>query len=114
MAGLLRSGLARLHDAKDESLSIESRFDLAYNAAHALSLAALRRLGYRAESRYIVFQCLRHTLDIANEQWRILEQAHRKRNLAEYEGDLDIDIGLLDALIRTAQIVADRLTTETD
>lgn len=41
------------------------------------------------------------------------EQAHRKRNLAEYEGDLDIDAGLLDALIRTAQIVADRLTTET-
>ena len=41
------------------------------------------------------------------------EQAHRKRNLAEYKGDLDIDAGLLDALIRTAQIVADRLTTET-
>jgi hypothetical protein len=25
--------------------SLESRFDLAYNAAHALSLAALRRAG---------------------------------------------------------------------
>ena len=114
VSGLIRSGLARLYDAKDKSLSIESRFDLAYNAAHALSHAALRRLGYRAESRYIVFQCLKHTLAIANEQWRILEQAHRKRNLAEYEGDLDIDTGLLDALIRTAQIVGDRLTTETD
>lgn len=109
--GLIRSGLARLRDAKDKSLSIESRFDLAYNAAHAMSLAALRRLGYRAESRYIVFQCLKHTLNIENEQWRILEQAHRKRNLAEYEGDLDIDAGLLEALIRTAQIVADRLTS---
>ena len=41
------------------------------------------------------------------------EQEHRERNLAEYEGDLEIDAGLLDALIRTAQIVADRLTTET-
>ena len=112
VSGLIRSGLARLHDAKDKSLSIESRFDLAYNAAHAMSLAALRRLGYRAESRYIVFQCLKHTLAIANEQWRILEQAHRKRNLAEYEGDLDVDTGLLDALIRTAQFVADRLSTE--
>ena len=47
VAGLMRSGLARLHDAKDKSLSIESRFDLAYNAAHALSHAALRRLGHR-------------------------------------------------------------------
>lgn len=111
VSGLIRSGLARLQDAKDKSLSIESRFDLAYNAAHAMSLAALRRLGYRAESRYIVFQCLKHTLNIENEQWRILEQAHRKRNLAEYEGDLDIDAGLLEALIRTAQIVADRLTS---
>ena len=110
VSGLIRSGLARLRDAKDKSLSIESRFDLAYNAAHAMSLAALRRLGYRAESRYIVFQCLKHTLAIANEQWRILEQAHRKRNLAEYEGDLDVDTGLLDALIRTAQFVADRLS----
>lgn len=41
------------------------------------------------------------------------EQEHQERNPAEYEGDLDIDAGLLDALIRIAQIVADRLTTET-
>jgi hypothetical protein len=112
VAGLISSGLARLRDAGNESLSIESRFDLAYNAAHALSLAALRRAGYRSESRYIVFQCLKHTLDLPNEQWRILDQAHRKRNLAEYEGHLDIDDALLDALLRTAQIVADRLSNE--
>ena len=30
-------------------------------AAHALSLAALRKAGYRSDSRYIVFQCLKHT-----------------------------------------------------
>jgi len=52
IAGLISSGLARLRDAGNETLSIESRFDLAYNAAHALSLAALRRAGYRSESRY--------------------------------------------------------------
>ena len=89
--GLISSGLARLRDAGNETLSIESRFDLAYNAAHALSLAALRKAGYRSENRYIVFQCLKHTLDFPNEQWRILDQAHRKRNLAEYEGHLDVD-----------------------
>lgn len=61
-AGLLRSGKARLADAGVESLSLEGRFDLAYNAAHALSLAALRRHGYRSENRYIVFQCLQHTI----------------------------------------------------
>lgn len=31
--GLKRSGQARLHDAKNTTLSIESRFDLAYNTA---------------------------------------------------------------------------------
>lgn len=112
IAGLMRSGLARLQDARNETLSIESRFDLAYNAAHALSLVALRKAGYRSENRYLVFQCLTHTLDLPNEQWRILDQAHRKRNLAEYEGHLDVDDALLEALIRTANIVANRLTAE--
>ena len=109
VAGLISSGLARLRDASNETLSIESRFDLAYNAAHALSLAALRRAGYRSENRYIVFQCLKHTLDLPNEQWRILDQAHRKRNMAEYEGHLDVDDALLNALLRTANAVAERL-----
>ena len=112
VAGLISSGLARLRDAGNESLSIESRFDLAYNAAHALSLAALRRAGYRSESRYIVFQCLKHTLDLPNEQWRILDQAHRKRNLAEYEGHIDVDDALLEALLRTANAVAERLNID--
>ncbi|HEX7942153.1 MAG TPA: hypothetical protein VF488_10135 [Gemmatimonadaceae bacterium] len=56
--GLLRSGAARIKDAENEQLSIESRFDLAYNAAHAFSLAALRFHGYRSESRFLVFQSL--------------------------------------------------------
>jgi hypothetical protein len=33
--GLIRSGKARLKDAQTESLSLDGRFDLAYNAAHA-------------------------------------------------------------------------------
>ena len=39
-AGLLRSGQSRLKDAGNKSLSLESRFDLGYNAAHALCRAA--------------------------------------------------------------------------
>lgn len=50
--GLKRLGHARLRDAQNTSLSIESRFDLAYNAAHSLWLAALRWHGYRPESLY--------------------------------------------------------------
>src|SRR5262245_52401146 len=88
--GLVRSGMARLDDAKRDLLSLDSRFDLAYNAAHAFSLAALRWHGYRSEHRYTVFQCLEHTVKLPAEQWRVLDQAHRKRNVAEYEGHLDV------------------------
>jgi hypothetical protein len=109
ITGLLRSGAARLVDAKNESLSKESRFDLAYSAAHALSLAALRRAGYRSQSRSLVFQCTQYTLDLAAEHWRVLDQAHRQRNLAEYEGDIDIDDQLLEALIRVADLIADKV-----
>jgi hypothetical protein len=109
LEGLIRSGNARLKDARLENLSLDSRFDLAYNAAHAFSLAALRWHGYRSEHRYTVFQCLEHTVKLPAEQWRVLDQAHRKRNVAEYEGYLDVDQGLVEALIRVTQEVAARV-----
>jgi len=107
--GLLRSGSVRLRDAGIESLSMESRFDLAYNAAHALSLAALRHHGLRSDNRYLVFQTLPHTLGLPNEMWRVLDTAHRKRNLAEYEGIVDVDRSLLEALLRVTTEVEGRL-----
>ncbi len=106
--GLIRSGRARLQDAETESLSLDGRFDLAYNAAHPFSLAALRWHGYRSENRFTVFQCLEHTLKLPPEKWRVLDQAHRKRNVAEYEGHLDVDRSLVEALIRVAHEVETR------
>ena len=107
IAGLLRSGRARLTDAANIALSLESRFDLAYNAAHALSLAALRRCGYRARHRYIVFQVLPHTLGLGPEVWRVLSTAHDRRNLAEYEGHIDVEERLvLDTLTATRRVLA--------
>ena len=103
--GLVRSGEARLADAGNEALSLESRFDLAYNAAHALALAALRRRGYRAESRYLVFQVLPHTLGLAPAVWRVLAKCHAVRNRAEYEGYMAISTTLvLDLLAATRQV----------
>ena len=111
-AGLLRSGLARLKDASNKQLALESRFDLAYNAAHSLSLAALRRLGYRSGNRYIVFQVLPHTLGLGPEVWRVLDKCHTTRNLGEYEGLLDLDERLVTDLITATQAVADALQTK--
>lgn len=108
--GLIRSGLARLKDAGSAALSLESRFDLGYNAAHALSLAALRWHGHRSENRYLLFQTLVHTVKLPPEQWRVLATAHQKRNYIEYEGAADIDETLVAAVIRVAREVAERVT----
>ncbi|WP_461481831.1 hypothetical protein [Porticoccus sp.] len=41
--GLVSSGTVRLKDAKLNQISLESRFDLAYNAAHALAWLQVRK-----------------------------------------------------------------------
>jgi hypothetical protein len=105
-AGLKRSGQARLQDALNASLSLESRFDLAFNAAHALCLAALRWNGYRSTNRYIVFQLLPHTLGLGPEVWRVLAKCHDIRNLGEYEGDLNVDERIVTDLVMACQVVA--------
>lgn len=105
-AGLKRSAGARLQDALNDALSMESRFDLAYNAAHALCLAAVRWHGYRSGNRYIVFQLLPHTLGLGPEVWRVLSKCHDIRNLGEYEGDLNIDERIVTDLITACQAVA--------
>ncbi|HRH85927.1 MAG TPA: hypothetical protein PLO41_03685 [Rubrivivax sp.] len=108
-AGLLRSGLARLHDAGKATLALESRFDLAYNASHALCLAALRWHGYRpANKRYIVFQVLPDTLGLGPEVWRVLGKAHDLRNRSEYEGDQSIDQRLVTDLLAACALVANK------
>jgi hypothetical protein len=83
LAGLLRSGLARLKDARNTTLALESRFDPAYNAAHSLSLGP--------------------------EVWRVLDKCHNTRNRGEYEGLLDLDERLVTDLMTATQAVADAL-----
>lgn len=97
--GMVRSAKRRLQDSGFENLSDDSRFSLAYGAAHALALAAMRWHGYRSENRYLVFQCLEQTVGLANEKWRVLDQCHKQRNLAEYEGYLEVTPQLLKELI---------------
>lgn len=109
--GLVRSGKARLQDAVHPDLTLESRFDLAYNAAHSLALAALRKQGYRSSNRYLVFQLLPFTTGLGPEVWRILAKCHEKRNLSEYEGYLEIDRQLLQDLIKATQMLETQINT---
>lgn len=103
--GLLKSAKVRLADARNSDLSVESRFDLTYNAVHALALAAMRWHGYRSGNRYLVFQCQADTLGMPAAEWRVLAKCHELRNIAEYEGDFDIDDQLMADLARIAVIL---------
>jgi hypothetical protein len=99
-AGMLQSARTRLTDAQNESLDPDSQFDLAYGSAHRLALAALRHQGYRSGDRITVFQTLVHTLGTDNADIQVFLKAHNERNLAEYEGRMEIDEKLLTDLIR--------------
>ncbi|MDN7701252.1 hypothetical protein R0290_12110 [Burkholderia semiarida] len=98
-------GLARtLLDTVTSSngMATESQFILAYDAAHA----ALRAHGYRSDDRYLVFQCLEHTIGWPTEKWRVLDTCHRRRNAAEYEGNIDLPASLTAELVRlTAELI---------
>jgi hypothetical protein len=93
--GLVSAAADRLNDAENKGLSYASRFDLAYNAAHGLALAALRAAGYRSDKRYLVFQCLVHTVNLDKVQVRLFSICHERRNRAEHEGQFEIDKVLL-------------------
>jgi hypothetical protein len=97
--GLLKGATERLHDAENRDLSLSSRFDLAYSAAYRFALAALRAAGYRTDKRYLVFQCLQHTVQLDKGKVRLFSLCHDRRNRAEYEGQSEVDEALLEELI---------------
>lgn len=93
--GLVHDASATLADSKNQNLSPESRFRLAYGAVHSLALAALRWHGYRPTNRQVVFQALAHTLGTPANVWRMLAKSHEQRNRRDYEGAGEIDERLL-------------------
>jgi hypothetical protein len=104
--GMLESARKRLVDAQNEDLDPDSQFDLAYGAAHRLALAALRREGYRSEDRITVFQTLVHTLGTDRAHIQTFLKAHNERNLAEYQGRMEINAKLLAELVQSTKLLA--------
>ena len=100
---LVQRANARLDDAENTALNVESRFDLAYGAAHAFSVAALRFHGYRSDNRVLVLQALQDTVGLPAARWRVLDLAHSKRNVFEYGGTVSIEQSMIDELIRVAR-----------
>jgi hypothetical protein len=101
--GMVKSAKRGPTDAQNESIDSDSQFDLAVEAAQKFALAALRQCGYRSENRITVFQTLVHTLGTDSADLRIFLKAHNERNLAAYEGRLDIDEKLLENLVEATK-----------
>ena len=72
-----------------------------------MALAALRSKGHRSDNRYVVFQVLPYTLGLPASTWRVLAKCHERRNLAEYEGVVDVDERLMSDLLEAARAVLD-------
>jgi hypothetical protein len=90
VAGFLANANQALVDAQIRELSSANRFKLAYDAAHALSLLAMRLRGFRPGAgpghRAIVFQSLVHTVGAPAALADSLNRYHTKRNRSEYDG----------------------------
>jgi hypothetical protein len=105
--GLVKLGEERPKDSRTASLFLISRFDLAYGAAHAFAVAALRWHDYRSDERYVVFQALQHTLGLQPDVWRVMDRAHGARNLADYGGQLLITDRLFEDIQVATSVVRD-------
>ena len=88
--GLLASAAAFLSDARRRENSEATRFNIAYEAAHALALAALRANDLRPAQgpghRAIVFNVLDATTTAPTSISVPLAKAHDKRNKLTYDG----------------------------
>ena len=98
---LISTAKIRLKDSSVPGLSLEGKFDRAYQAAHVLALAAVRWHGYRPKhNRIVVFQALAHTVRWPPEKWRVLSAAHTKRNAVQYDAEMNIEESLIADVIR--------------
>jgi hypothetical protein len=59
--------------------------------------------GYRSEDRVAVFQTPAHTVGTDPSHIQTFLKAHNERNLAEYQGRMEIDAKLLAALLRSTK-----------
>jgi hypothetical protein len=78
-----------LRDAQSAELSVDWRFNIAYNAALQLAGTALAASGYRVVKsgphHHRTIQSLAHTIGADDNTVRLLDRFRAKRNVAEYD-----------------------------
>lgn len=107
---LIDAARASLQDAKLNSLSNESRFDLAYKAIMQLANAALQAKGYRVLTskpghHQLMLQALPLTIGLDQSSLIMLDQLRKQRNAIDYSGDLVSDALVAEAIAQAQTIL---------
>lgn len=104
---LLAAAERNLADARVDDISDETRFDAAYKAIMQCGLVGLHANGYRPATstpghHQTIIQTLSQTLGVAREDWIVLDALRRKRNVADYSGDLVEPEAVAECIARAA------------
>lgn len=103
---LLAKISTKLTDAGKDSISLDSRFDLAYEALLQIGLVALRANNLRPDSRgghhVLALQTLHSSIGYPREKLRLLDEFRRQRAIGLYDGSFVPTQNELDELRATA------------
>ena len=95
----------KLADAANQAISLDSRFDLAYEALLQIGLAALRAHGLRPDSRgghhVLALQTLNKTIGFPKEKLRLLDEFRKQRAVGLYDGSFEPSESEVAAIIET-------------
>lgn len=110
---MLESAERSIADARQPSISPETRLDAAYRAIVQLSMVALWANGYRPSRskpghHQTMIQALVHSIGLASEQMMLLETFRVKRNAIDYTGE-DVDEASIEECIEAAGDLQHRL-----
>lgn len=110
---LLRLADRDLAACRNQSLSVDWRFNIAYNAALQCANAVLAAAGFRAAKdahHYRVIQSLKFTIGTEDKKIQKLDAFRKKRNISEYDHagsvsmtELSEMIGLADDLRKSVE-----------
>jgi hypothetical protein len=110
---LRRKIATKLADARNEQISLDSRFDLAYEVLLQLGLTALRANGLRPDSRgghhVLALQTLDTTVKYPREKLRLLDRFRRQRAAGLYDGSFEPSEAEVRALLDAVSELKDHL-----
>jgi len=103
VAKLLEAAARFIEDARSETISKETRLDVAYKAIVQYSTVALYANGYRpSKSRpghhQTMIQSLVHSIELDNDDRLLLDTFRVKRNAADYIGELVDEGSVVDCI----------------